>query len=85
MELLVSISDLPLYTLIRFAPHKALVCLHQFSQRFYVHTELQQSLESINAWLDSNALRLNVKKCLIIANSHKRRLIDRNLLLSVSG
>ena len=52
-----------------------------------VHANLQQALNSIGIWLPANALKLNVKKskCLIIANSNKRRNIDRNLQLSVSG
>ena len=40
-----------------------------------VHATLQQALNSIGTWLPANALKLNVKKskCLIIANSNKRR------------
>ena len=52
-----------------------------------VHFKLQQSLANVSVWLERNSLRLNVKKskCLIISNSCKRRALDRDLTLMVSG
>ena len=52
-----------------------------------VHRILQHDLDNIGIWISANALKFNVKKskCLIIANSRKRRNLDRGLKLRITN
>ena len=44
-----------------------------------VHNVLQLALNSIGNWLLANALKLNVKQCLIVADLNMRRNINKTL------